>query len=550
VRRKSNLSRPRKKNFIISVSIYLLAGLSCVAFQVPALAKSLAPAPGPNNSGSQEPCGNPEVSGTPICRECVNGEWHYFIPFAGSSCDTNSIRSYNGNAHREITDLEIAGSVGNQPLAFKRYSNTRLSGRNLAHSAFGSESSWSHNFEWVVRDDGGTTDRPIIKITYPKGDEMRFQRWSATSTSWLPTNNRNPDRIVSTGDDFVLHTRNHEKYGFKRRFHSGTGGVFYRLESITDSASNTSSVSYVNNDDTLIRRITDPAGHWIKLHYEDKTLRDKDATILAEELLPGGSTNIWKEIHLAPGESFRILALHQGNTWRQKMPLRVAELEFYDQNNIKITGTAFGSWPWTGGNLPARAFDSNTSTYYEYQYNKAGFVGIDLGAGNATQVSRIRYRLTGTLNSDASVMFLGMNNEAVPSYVISHIEGSDGREVGYDYATYTEPSGIFEWVQLTAANYTDLTASSYKYKWQHRHVMPVLEKADDPRYDGAVKKVRYGYDLNTVVGFVTDEYDDATGQLVVSIRWDGGHIPKLVYPNGRIHRFEYSDGNLTRSIDC
>jgi RHS repeat-associated protein len=525
--------------------------VSCFAFAamlIPSNAKNTAPAPSSNTTSPSEPCGNPEPSGTPYCKICIDGA-DYFIPDVGSSCDTNSIRSYNGNAHREITDLEISGSVGKMPLTFTRYSNTRLSSRNLAHSAFGIESSWSHNYEWVVRDNGGTVDRPIIKITYPKGDEMRFQRWSATSNTWIPTNSRNPDRIVSSGDDFVLHTRNREKYGFKRRIHSVTGGVFYRLQSITDPAANTQSVAYLNGDDTLIRQVTDPAGNWIKLHYNDLSVRSNGSVVLSEQLLPSGSTGVWKEVNLTPGAAYRILALYQGNTWRQKTPLRVAELEFYDENNVKITGTAFGSWPWAANSEPFKATDGNVNTHYQYAYEKAGHVGIDLGAGNAKQVSRIRYRLSGSLESDASVTFVGMNNEPVANHVISHVEGSDGREVGYDYNVYTEPSGLFQWVQLTAANYPDLTSSLYNYKWQHRHVMPVLEKANDPRYEGSVKQVRYGFDLNTVVGFVSDEYDNASGQLIASVRWDGGHIPKLVYPNGRVNRFEYTDGNLMRSID-
>jgi YD repeat-containing protein len=142
-----------------------------------------------------------------------------------------------------------------------------------------------------------------------------------------------------------------------------------------------------------------------------------------------------------------------------------------------------------------------------------------------------------------------MNNELVPNYVLSHVEGSDGRQVGYDYSTYTEPSGIFQWAQLTAANYNDLTASAYTYKWQHRHVMPVIETANDPRIDKAAQKVRYSYDLNTVVGFVVDQYEKTSNQLLNSVRWEDGHIPKLVSPNGKINRFEFSDGLLMRSID-
>lgn len=469
---------------------------------------------------------------------------------SASTCDGSPINSYNGNATGFAMDLSVAGSVGNFPLEFKRTSATRLSGRNLSHSAFGIESSWSHNYEWVMRDNGGTITQPVVKITYPDGTEYRFQRPDATSTVWNATAKGVVDRIYVSGDDFVLRTGDLSNYHFKRRIHSVTGGTFYRIELIKDPNANTYTITYLDNDDTLIRQVTDPAGRFIKLHYQDIALRSNASTVLSEQLLPAGSTGVWKEVTVTPGQSFRYLALYQGNSWRQKMPLRVAELEFYDQNNVKISGTPFGSWPNTGSNTPGKAFDTFTSTYYEYQYEKAGYVGLDLGAGNAKQVSRIRYRLpTYSLNTDASVTFVGMNNNLVPNYVISHIESSDGREIGYDYTTYTEPSGVFQWAQLNAAHYPDLSSSTYTYKWQHRHTMPVLDTLDEPRSQSAVPRVRYNYDMNAAIGFVVEQNEKTSNQVLTSVRWDGGHLPKLVTPNGRVNSFEFNDGLLTRVID-
>lgn len=528
-----------------SISALILAG--CL---FPVHAKAPSSPPTTSNTGTSEGCGNPLPTAPPECEPCKKSAADMLYPAAGASCETTPIRAYNGNAHRKISDLQIAGSVGSMPLAFERFSNSRLSTRNLAHSSFGAESSWSHNYEWVMRDNGGTAAQPIIKITYPQGDEMQFQRWSATSTSWFPTRLQNNDRLVNTGDDFILYARDLTEYRFKRRTHSVNGGIFYRIESIKDAQANIYTITYLNNDDTLIRQVTDPANHWLKLHYQDLAVRSNDSTLLSEQLLPAGSTGVWKEVNITPGDSFRVLALYQGNTWRQQVPLRVAELEFYDENNVKITsGTTFGSWPWATNADPGKATDGNVSTYYQYNYEKAGYVGIDLGATLRKKVSRIRFRLSGTLNSDASVCFVGMTNEPISNYVISYVEGSDGRTVGFDYNVYTEPSSVFQWTQLKAANYSDLTESQYNYVWQHRHVMPVLSTANDPRFDGPAKNIRYNYDLNTVVGFVYDALDNTTNQVITSVRWDADHIAKLVYPNGKANRFEYTDGKLMRAID-
>ncbi len=133
--------------------------------------------------------------------------------------------------------------------------------------------------------------------------------------------------------------------------------------------------------------------------------------------------------------------------------------------------------------------------------------------------------------------------------VLSHVEGSDGRQIDFDYSVYEDPSGLFQWVQLSGATYPDDTTATYTYKKLHDYCMPVIDASNDPRYSGSVKQVRYDYDPNGVLGFVTDEYDNATGQLLVSVRWDGDRFPKLVYPNGKANRFEYSGGLPRRAVD-
>jgi RHS repeat-associated protein len=530
----------------------LASSLSFAALFSQAVAQNTAPVPTPANAATSPPCGNPAQTTPPSCpTSCEGADSNQFQSPVGSSCDTNSINSYNGNAHRMITDLSIAGSVGNFPLKFTRFSNTRLSSRNLAKGAFGVESPWSHNFEWLMRDNGGTPAQPIITITYPEGRERSFWLKPGSTTDYITTTPyQNPDKIISSGDDFVLHTGELSQYHFKRRLHSVTGGVFYRIESIKDTESNTYTITYDNNDDTSIRQVTDAAGHWIKLHYRDESILAANPTKLNTATIPIDNSNTppWREITVTPGESFRILAFHQGNNLSGTTAPRIREIEFYDENNALITpGTPIGSAPWLGSNEPSRAFDGSSSTYYQYTYRVGGYVGFDLGAGNARKVSRIRYQITGSPIPQMS--FLGINNDLSPTQVLSHIEGSDGRQISYDYSVYADPSGLFQWVQLSGTTYPDTTAASYTYKKLHDFCMPVIDTTNDPRYSGTVKQSRYDYELNAVIGFVINEYDNATNQLLVSVRWDGSHIPKLVYPNSRANRFEYTGGNVMRSVD-
>ena len=113
-------------------SALLLSGLLAVSSALPLVAQNVTTPPTPTTPpNTQGPCGNPSQPEPPDCLDCETANSNQFKSPVGSSCEATSINSYNGNGHRKTTDLDIAGSVGNMPLRFTRYSNTRLSTRNL-----------------------------------------------------------------------------------------------------------------------------------------------------------------------------------------------------------------------------------------------------------------------------------------------------------------------------------------------------------------------------------------------------------------------------------
>jgi hypothetical protein len=72
----------------------------------------------------------------------------------------------------------------------------------------------------------------------------------------------------------------------------------------------------------------------------------------------------------------------------------VAEVEFYTGTaaNGKLTGTAFGTSPaFTAGREFDKAQDGNTSSFFDFLGANGGYTGLDLGAGNARRVVKIRY---------------------------------------------------------------------------------------------------------------------------------------------------------------
>ena len=54
---------------------------------------------------------------------------------------------YTGNATRSITDIAVAGAVGEYPLALVRTSNSR---NPSTTEWFGYAGGWNHNYNWIV----------------------------------------------------------------------------------------------------------------------------------------------------------------------------------------------------------------------------------------------------------------------------------------------------------------------------------------------------------------------------------------------------------------
>ncbi|MEN3368002.1 MAG: hypothetical protein V7609_145 [Verrucomicrobiota bacterium] len=68
--------------------------------------------------------------------------------FNGNLTTGCSYDPYTGNATRAITDMVVAGAVGNYPLTFSRVSNSR-SASNSAYQ-FGGAGSWHHSYTWEI----------------------------------------------------------------------------------------------------------------------------------------------------------------------------------------------------------------------------------------------------------------------------------------------------------------------------------------------------------------------------------------------------------------
>jgi Domain of unknown function (DUF6531) len=94
--------------------------------------------------------------------------------FNGNVTTGCSYDPYTGNAHRAITDIVVAGAVGEYPLALTRTSNSR----DAAGTAFGQPGAWRHNYQWLLQNSDPVItygsppphyEPPSYRVVFPDG---------------------------------------------------------------------------------------------------------------------------------------------------------------------------------------------------------------------------------------------------------------------------------------------------------------------------------------------------------------------------------------------
>lgn len=484
------------------------------------------------------PCANNNTQ-SPTCTPCGDG--------------ANFFDCYSGNAHRDITDLQLFGSIGKHPLAMVRYSSTRACPQAQGSGVFGRETVWTHSYQWYMRAGSPSNGQPTLAVGFPEGADVVFVQSVTDSTKWVAPANTGMS-MTQSGTDFALLKTSGEIFHFKQRTKTGTTTIFYRIESSEDSVGNISSFQYNTLDDILVRKVLDASGRWLQFNYVTNNDLNQSSTTLGT--IPYGQTpGRWYEIALtASTKSYRFLTLNYTNDWHNALPLPIAEMEFYDQNNVKITGTPFGSTPYAVAGLgEGNAFDGDASTYYQYAYQRNGYVGLDVGAGLTKRVSRIRYFVAdatpGTLSSTAA--FVGMTDASSAGSLLKAVTASDGRTVVYNYSTFTDPTGWFSWSTLTSVNYPDGANALYSYVQSAPYTRPLLAQALDPRYEGPGASISYEYVPDAVVGFLACEKNGLTGELICSTGFISDHNPYSLYASGRKISYTYNllNANLAKRTD-
>lgn len=193
--------------------------------------------------------------------------------FNGNISTGGSYDPYTGNAMRSVTDIVVAGAVGEYPLALTRISNSR---QRRPTVVFGGAGAWGHSYSWGLQD-SPERNIPISPVAYlvnfPDGRAETFS--AATGDAYF--------RAGSVGERFIpLNTSTLLAYlvlpdggrvEFKATQHTLYDGenhetlywYSYVAQALIDTYGLRTSFSY--NVDGTLDTITEPAGRSIQLIY-------------------------------------------------------------------------------------------------------------------------------------------------------------------------------------------------------------------------------------------------------------------------------------------
>ncbi len=229
---------------------------------------------------------------------------------AGAGC--NNIRADSGNYRREVLDLEVWGGVGEQPLVWKRYFNSRPGG--LAEF-FGGAASWRHSYHWSVSGDTNS-----LRIYYPDGTRNDF---TMGANGYMEAAAAIPDKVLISGDELVLLRQNGWRYRVVNDTNFG-----YLVVGLWDSQENYTTYDY--NTNGQVSRVTEPAGRYLNITYGTNEF-------------PGlfGSDNIAR----VDGSDGRYVTYSYTNYTNSGTPVTVLSSVSYGDGTSALLQHADGSWP-------------------------------------------------------------------------------------------------------------------------------------------------------------------------------------------------------------
>lgn len=190
--------------------------------------------------------------------------------FNGNITTAGNYDPLTGNAMRSVTDLVVAGSVGDYPLAFTRTSNSRQV--SSGYFLFGPAGAWTHNYAWSM---GGTEESTsqypgAYEIYFPDGRAEGFNSAGARTASGIreqviPLNLSTMLCYLVLPDGGRVEFRATQYSRLDAETRVRYYWYSFVAQAIVDPHSLRTVLSY--NANGSLSRITEPAGRWLQLSY-------------------------------------------------------------------------------------------------------------------------------------------------------------------------------------------------------------------------------------------------------------------------------------------
>ena len=198
--------------------------------------------------------------------------------FNGNVTTGCSYDPYTGNAIRSVTDIAVAGAVGEYPLALVRTYNSRSGAGGAA--GFGTAGQWTHNYSWAI-EPSAPQSHPFTPssytVDYPDGRKVTFAFVAGDPYYRGPLGVRERFQTPPQGGGFgYLILPDGGKVEFNcEEYDSGPDGDevwwwVFTATAIIDPYGIRTTFSY-NGDGTLYR-VTEQAGRYLQFAYTSGTI--------------------------------------------------------------------------------------------------------------------------------------------------------------------------------------------------------------------------------------------------------------------------------------
>jgi RHS repeat-associated protein len=145
----------------------------------------------------------------------------------------------------------------------------------------------------------------------------------------------------------------------------------------------------------------------------------------------------------------------------------------------------------------------------------------------------------------------GAEHTPVVITVIANVTASDGRQVTYNYAAYTDTALPYTYQVLASVNYPEGAVASYTYLLTQPGTRPLVARWDDPHYRLPLPCSRTVYNLatNAPWGSVLQQINDQTGEVILTVGGSNTNNPVATYPRRGTNQFGMAGGQELSETD-